>query len=55
MAKTTENDSRAKWNACIRKLWQKMENELDKKDPHDDWPCKSVVMTSPWHLEVHSM
>ena len=26
----------------------------EKKDPHDDWPSKGIVLTSPWNLEVHS-
>ena len=38
----------------IKKLWKKMEDELAKLDPHDDWPEKSIVMRSPWHLEIHS-
>lgn len=37
----------------IKKLWETMENELRQKDEHGDWPCKSIVMRSPWNLEVH--
>lgn len=38
----------------IKELWSAMENDLTQKDPHDDWPCKGIVMSSPWNLEVHS-
>jgi len=43
-----------KKNLTVQELWEKMKNELSKKDPHDDWPSKGIVMTSPWNLEVHS-
>lgn len=38
----------------IEKLWKEMARELRKKDPHDDWPCKGIVMHSPWTLQVHA-
>ena len=31
-----------------------MNEELSKKDPHGDWPCKTIVMTEPWTLSVVS-
>ena len=38
----------------IKELWDAMENDLTQKDPHDDWPSKGILMSSPWNLEVHS-
>ena len=38
----------------IKELWSAMENDLIQKDPHDDWPCKGIVMSEPWTLQVHS-
>ena len=41
-------------NEKIEKLWKRMADELREKDPHDDWPCKGIVMVEPWYLEVHA-
>ena len=38
----------------IRKLWERMEKDLEEKDPDDDWPPKGIVMCSPWTLQVHA-
>ena len=39
----------------IKNLWKEMEHDLEQKDPHDDWPLKAIVMTSPWSLAVHAL
>ena len=39
----------------IKKLWKEMDEDLKQKDPHRDWPLKTIVMTSPWSLAVHAL
>lgn len=42
-------------NEKIKKLWERMEKELEEKDEFDrDWPPKGIVMCSPWTLQVHA-
>ena len=36
----------------IEKLWKAMKMDLSQKDNHSDWPCKGIVMVSPWKLQI---
>ena len=38
----------------IKKRWKAMEMDLRQKDNNSDWPCKGIVMVSPWDLQIHS-